>query len=362
MKKSFTLQSRILILAVLIFFVWFCRLYHTLGEWYAVNVYPTLSSFLSVLTSWIPFSLEEIVVLGVVVLLIGLPIVMRRHRKSWYTIAMREAEILAWVYIWFYWGWGLNYFRLNFYQRMEVRPVTYSEPIFRNFLSSYIDSLNHSYYPDSWYPERSKGLKAYQHSVVHEIQSIYGSYPPVFRVAEPKSYQYPKQVLFNPLYSAVGVLGFMGPFFSESQLNDDLLPAEYPFTYAHELAHLLGVSSEAEANFWAYQTCISSSRQDIRYSGCLGILGYVLLNAQMSLSAQDFDALMSSIRVEVRDDFKAKLRHWDSLRSPLLDRVQSAIFEWYLKGNQIPDALHNYNEVVGMILAWESRESRRNSL
>ena len=53
----------------------------------------------------------------------------------------------------------------------------------------------------------------------------------------------------------VGVTGSMGPFFCEFTLNGDLLPANYPATYAHELAHLLGITSEAEANFYAYQVC-----------------------------------------------------------------------------------------------------------
>lgn len=46
-------------------------------------------------------------------------------------------------------------------------------------------------------------------------------------------------MLFTPLISMVGVTGSMGPFFCEFTLNGDLLPSQYPATYAHELAHLL---------------------------------------------------------------------------------------------------------------------------
>lgn len=41
--------------------------------------------------------------------------------------------------------------------------------------------------------------------------------------------------------------GFMAPLFSGSCLNADILPFDFPFTYAHEYAQLLGVSNEAEA-------------------------------------------------------------------------------------------------------------------
>ena len=52
--------------------------------------------------------------------------------------------------------------------------------------------------------------------------------------------------------SRVAVTGYMGPFFTEFNLNQELLSVEYPFTYAHELAHRLGIASEAEANLYAY--------------------------------------------------------------------------------------------------------------
>lgn len=87
-------------------------------------------------------------------------------------------------------------------------------------------------------------------------------------------------MLFTPFISMVGVTGSMGPFFCEFTLNGDLLPANYPATYAHELAHLLGITSEAEANFYAYQVCTRSQAMGIRFSGYFSVLGHVLGNAK----------------------------------------------------------------------------------
>ena len=61
----------------------------------------------------------------------------RRKKKSWRFIVGREVELLAWVYIWFYLGWGLNYFRYDIYRRMEVEPAGYDEQAFRRFLFLY---------------------------------------------------------------------------------------------------------------------------------------------------------------------------------------------------------------------------------
>ena len=37
--------------------------------------------------------------------------------------------------------------------------------------------------------------------------------------------------------------GYMGPFFTEFNLNGQLLPVQYPATYAHEMAHSLSTVS-----------------------------------------------------------------------------------------------------------------------
>ena len=89
-----------------------------------------------------------------------------------------------------------------------------------------------------------------QPDIEQKIKPVYAEVPDKYGLTRPESFQHPKQSFCNALYSGVGVLGYMGPFFDESHVNHELLPVQLPFTYAHELAHLLGVSSEAEANFW----------------------------------------------------------------------------------------------------------------
>ena len=68
----------------------------------------------------------------------------------------------------------------------------------------------------------------------------------------------------------------MGPFFCEFTLNGDLLPSQYPATYTHEIAPLLGITSEAEANFYAYQVCTRSQVESIRFSGYFSVLSHIL--------------------------------------------------------------------------------------
>ncbi len=328
--------------AFLVIFILVCRCVPACGEWYARIIYPVVSAILSACVSYIPFSLEEWFVVGIVAVLAVIPVRSRKNGVAWRTILRREAEVLVVVWCWFYMGWGINYFRYDFFTRSGTVRAEYREYDFRRFFSSYVDSLNASYCL-CYLPS--------QREVEEEMKSLFSSIPPRFGLARPLVYQHPKRVVFNNLYSGVGVLGFMGPFFAESQLNSELLPLEYPFTYAHEYSHLLGVSSEAEANFWAYQICTHSTHPAIRYSGYFGLLPYVLSNVYYLLGEDEYKVLAASVRQEVFDDLREKRTHWEALYSPVIGSIQETVYSWYLKGNRIHSAQKNYAEVVGMILS-----------
>ena len=253
-----------------------------------------------------------------------------------------EAELLVGVYLWFYVGWGINYFRKDFFTRSSLEYVAYQDSTFHHFLADYTRRLNQAY-TQSPFPS---------HEVIEkEAKQLFAQVPSRFGLSSPKAYQHPKRVMFNTLYSGVGVLGYMGPFFAESQLNRELPSLQWPFTYAHEYSHLLGVSSEAEANFWAYQICIRSVSPAVRYSGYFGLLPYVLSNAAALLEEADYRQLLSSIRPEILQTLREKQAYWQARYNPVVGRVQELMYEYYLKGNQIPSGQKNYAEVVAMILS-----------
>ena len=61
-------HSRYLILLLLTAFILSTRYNTNIAEWYAVSLYPTISAVLSYIVCWIPFSMEEIFVLGAILL------------------------------------------------------------------------------------------------------------------------------------------------------------------------------------------------------------------------------------------------------------------------------------------------------
>lgn len=318
------------------------------GEFYAMHLYPAISTALSALSCVLPFSLDEWAVVFMAVFLIAWPVMAKRRGRTWKCIVLREIEWILWIYVWFYWGWGLNYYRDSFYSRAGVRPAEYREDAFRAFLDNYADSLNSAFLqslPD--------GYDAPEDSVRGEIKSLFRKVPEHYGLTIPKGYQTPKYTCFNFLYSSVGVLGYMGPFFAESHLNRELSRLEYPFTYAHELSHLLGIGSEAEANFWAYTVCTASSDPAIRYSGFFGIFPYVISNARNLLGREECSSWLSTVDIRIVGQLGDRQRFWSTRYSPFIGKIQESMYEMYLKGNRISSGQKNYAEVVLLLLSVE---------
>ena len=336
-------KARHIVLVTLVAFIIAARVNVSVGEWYAANLYPIISAGLSFLVSWIPFSMTEVLAVCVIGLIICLLAKGIRNKDKVWKIALREAELIAWIFIWLYMGWGMNYFRESIYSRGNIERQPYDEKVFNKFLSDYADSLNYAYTQDS------VDLPAFE----DDIKSIYTSVPDSFGLCEPQNWQHPKQLLFNRLYTSVGVGGYIGPFFCETHINADLLPAQRPYSYAHELSHLLGVSNEDEANFWAYEICRRSDIPAVRYSGYYSLLPYVLSNASKVLSADEYKTYISSIKPEIIQQLIDQQNFWKSNYNKILGKIQSAVYDSMLKANKISSGTKNYIQVIDLIIAFE---------
>ena len=118
-----------------------------------------------------------------------------------------------------------------------------------------------------------------------------------------------------------------------------------------EFSHLLGVSNEAEANYWAYRACTESPSPALQYCGYFGLLPYVISNASYLLPKEDFQAWIQTIRPEIRTQYNEKNSYWKERYSPLIGNIQDFTYNLFLKGNKIPSGKKNYAEVIGLLLS-----------
>lgn len=322
------------------------RNFPSAGEYYARHIYPGIAGILSCLSNLVPFSLGDCFIFISCITLLFYLFYSFRKTKFRYRI-FYILIFLGGVYVWFYFAWGLNYFRENFYQRNQISYTPYSADSFRNFLKDYVLRINQDY---------TLSVRPDSIEITNEIHKQYTDIAPQFGLLPPPGTLKVKNMLFSHLMSKVGVTGYMGPFFTEFNLNRELLPVEYPAVYAHELAHRLNVSSEAEANFYAWLTCTRSASPAIRYSGHFLIFGYVVNNASRLLTEEEFKNFIQSLKPEVIEQYKSYQKYWQNKYSPFIGEIQQKIYNLFLKSNQITSGTKNYSEVIGMILSWKNHQ------
>lgn len=342
---------RLLLLAVALLLVTLTQVLPGWGDAYARSVYPNIARVLSALSGLLPFAVGDLFIALSLAGVAAYPFYARyRLRKKWRHGLAGSLEYLAWIYVWFYAAWGLNYSQAGFYQRTGIAPAPYTEADFRAFTRCYIDRLNASYTSSTAVGRdtlRAEVVKGYR-----QIAPFLGIHAPF------NDHPRVKAMLFSPLASMVGVKGSMGPFFCEFTVNSQVPPSEYPATYAHELSHLLGISNEGEANLYAYLVCTHSSNASIRFSGYLSLLPHVLNNAYRLMDAADYDTLCRDIRPEILQLARENQTYWLGKYNRLIGEAQSRLYEFYLKGNRIAEGQKSYSQVIGLLIACHFLENR----
>ena len=366
------------LLLVLLLLVTLAKMIPLWGFIYTTRIYPIIGTLLSPISGFFPFAVGDIFIALSIAWVIFYPIyeigLRKKLARRYFFLAAkrgsypkkkvvfgRVAEYLLWVYAWFYIAWGLNYSQPNIYDRIGMKPVEVSEAKFKAFAYQYADSLNalsissdiagSSIFSDSIV---DNGLKnRVRDAVLKEYNKI--GYKEGIN-APFNQHPHAKTMVFTPLSSMSGVTGSMGPFFCEFTLNGDILPHDYPATYAHEFAHFLGVANEGEANFYSYIVCTASADKQVRFSGYYHIFFHVLNNVFDILGEKEGERFLKHIRPEIIQLAKSDRRYWLSKRCKALDAAQDIIFELYLKGNHVAEGRKSYSGVIGLILAWEEKK------
>ena len=367
------------LLLVLLLLVTLAKMIPLWGFIYTTRIYPIIGTLLSPISGFFPFAVGDIFIALSIAWVIFYPIyeigLRKKLARRYFFLAAkrgsypkkkvvfgRVAEYLLWVYAWFYIAWGLNYSQPNIYDRIGMKPVEVSEAKFKAFAYQYADSLNalsissdiagSSIFSDSIVDDGLKNrvrdavLKEYNKIGYKEgINAPFNQHP------------HAKTMVFTPLSSMSGVTGSMGPFFCEFTLNGDILPHDYPATYAHEFAHFLGVANEGEANFYSYIVCTASADKQVRFSGYYHIFFHVLNNVFDILGEKEGEKFLKHIRPEIIQLAKSDRRYWLGKRCKALDAAQDFIFELYLKGNHVAEGRKSYSGVIGLILAWEEKKN-----
>lgn len=325
-----------------------------------------LSIPISTLTSLLPFSLTEWVVVGgslflLVWFLIGLIRWIQKPQKA--AKAGRLLKRIAWtasvLYLVFMLLHGFNYARLPIAQSFSfpARERTSGElketAIWLIRKTNEVRALCSEDEQDVFVLK--KGIKGTLKTVHEAYRAASSEYPllsgPSIR---------PKGVWLSHYWSYTGIAGMYMPFFVESNVNIDMPQHAIPNTALHEIAHTRGFAREDEANFLAFLTGIYSEDPDITYSA----LYAATIHALNALSGADPDAYADAsaqISQAVRRDMQAAHQYWKQFEGPVRE-TSTRVNDAYLQANLQEDGVRSYGRMVDLVLAWYVKQEAQGAL
>ena len=312
-----------------------------LSEAYMRSVYPVIATVSSFISGIFPFSLYDLFIVVALLGFIGmiLFVILRKIPVNVFLYAM--VRFIVVVVAWFYLCWGVAYFRDDFYTRNGVQEVAFDKENLHKVAIRLIDNANR-YYTVSHDMNKEEVHEEIEHSYLRRQQ--------VLNLPFPNGKRRVKPMIFESLYSKMGVSGYFGPFFNEIHVNNYGLPFTYPFTMAHEMAHQYGIAPESEASLYAFIVCAGSSNPVVRYSAYVSVLGYLLRDVRRLLP-DDYESLITAIRPEIIADLQRNREHWLAVRNQSLSDMQYKAYDSYLKTNQVSSGHDNYSEVVGLLIS-----------
>lgn len=327
-------------------------------HFYSRGLYPYIGRITSFVNRFTSFSLSEVLIIAILVVIAGLTIWQVRElyyrRVTSRTFALSGLSKLLWVagggLISFLLVWGLNYQRqpLAVTMGFERREASVDELVVIG--RAIVDGINsnHREAHAGGIVEEHDGVPLGQSELISHLESAYRQEAALIGTTG-EGFGPPKPIYSSHLMTRLGVTGVYMPFTGEPNFNTEPPGFDLPYTLAHEMAHQRGFAREDEANFIAFLVCAKSSHPYIRYSGYLNSLS--VLGALARVAPERYRELVNALDAGPRADLRARSRFWSRYRGRAAKWSQQ-VNDAYLKANRIRSGVKNYNDAVSLIIGY----------
>jgi hypothetical protein len=287
---------------------------------YARRIFPAISLLAGRFADSVSFAwLDPAIVLALV--LLGLFV--RKRRWMWL------ANSVAFLYLIFFWFWGINYHRQPLSSKLHADPAADRPEAIEEFAGRAAAEINRLY--------SKKESQAYDESMtraeaakrVRRVVAI------IDGTNWSAAHRIKRSWVAGPWMRAAGVDGVFNPFAQEPIVTGSLLDIERPFIISHELAHVRGYPDEGDANVIAVFATLMSDDDRFQYSGWLSLWLYI--------RTRDRDRLLDP---GPRQDLQRIFERAGAEEIPWINDFQRALLDWFLKANDIEQGVRSYSRVV----------------
>ncbi|MBD5451031.1 MAG: DUF3810 domain-containing protein [Lachnospiraceae bacterium] len=356
------------------------------SDWYVTYIFPLWLNTYARLTSLVPFSVGEIMlVLAVLVTLFGVALlIVNLIRKNKYKgILKRFGIAYAWIALVVCYIMTLNcsilYHTSDFSEKYMKRGTTnrhedallvdfsdeavvktrtdgYSQEeiaLLRDFIVERCNTLAQEIARDD------SGRACYDgdlfDAAVDAMKKLGGEYEQLSGF-----YVTPKYLTCSKFFSQQYIMGYYFPFSLEANINSVMYITNVPSTVCHELAHTKGFINEDDANMIGYLACVQSDDVFLQYCGYLSVLNYVNNDFYNSIH-KDKELYQSHIPVSdlvAKDNIFLTKEEWESVeekavvKTETVKKASNAFTETVLVMNGVEEGMQQYNKVVELLLAY----------
>ncbi|MEG2295979.1 MAG: DUF3810 domain-containing protein [Oscillospiraceae bacterium] len=328
------------------------RISPNINEWYTNHIYPIFAFTIGKLTGMIPFSVAEIIIVTLPMILAGYTIFsiifMVKKDRGYIRKFIANALVLVSVFYGvFVLLCGVNYNRVPISETYQLELKPRETSILIELCGELIENTN--------LLKRESLLEQGQRVTPDILKKLAKETQHAYKVLENlgilKSGYYGelKSIFFSKLMSYTNIVGFFFPYTFEANIDIDVPIYTIPATMAHEIAHLRGYMKEDEANFIAYLACMNSENVDLQYSGTMLALTHSL-NALYKVDSHTYSQLFSFLSGDVMGDIAFNSEYWNQFDGKISE-VSTKVNNSYLKSQNQHDGVQSYGKVVDLLIA-----------
>ena len=329
-------------------------------KYYTYGLYPVVGRMQRILFGWLPFSFGDLLYACAVLFLfhaawrLFLLIRNRQLKGRIRNILYRVMKAALWIYFIFNILWGLNYNRLGIAYQLGLSNTRYSADEVRELTTILQQRLNDVAATLDTTQRKDMNRRRY---LEQAGRLSYGQAGKELSFLQLKSSSF-KRSLYSPFAHFIGFTGYFNPFTGEAQVASAIPEFLQPFVSCHEIAHQLGYGRENEANFVGFLAARESGNQHVAYSVYFEMYRYALRDlARIDTTAAK--ASRRQLHQRVLRDNEVLKAYFEKTKNPV-EPLSAAFYDRFLKLNSQSQGLRTYNEVVGLLIAYQKKYGKEN--
>ncbi len=313
-----------------------------------------ISSFiratLSGITSLLPFSLAETIIIMLPILLVYVFYLVLRRKEPDTRIVKVLVIILCVMYTLFVFSFAPAYSTTTADRLFEIdaKPISAEElyetaEILADEINAIVDDIDFEY---SSFSRMNYDLDTLSKKLVQAYDELKKRYSFI------KNYNSRlKPIALSKPMTHTHISGVYTYYTGETNINTNFPDYTIPYTSAHEMAHARGFAREKEANFVAFLVCEASDDPYVKYSGKLSMLEYIT-NALYSADPELYTDIFYNLDICVRCELASFGEFFEEYKDSTASEISGTVNDIYLKSQGQSEGEKSYGLVVDLAVSY----------